>query len=145
MSATATIKQIRLDTELPAYEETGKVTTNRLKVFLILSSLVGNALKFTEKGKVTIKIEKNDSCFKVQIVDTGVGIPKDKFDYIFEEFTKLSPSNKNGNNFMGLGLGLYTACRDAKSINGKISVESVLGKGSTFTLILPVTYSEILI
>ena len=66
-------------------------------------------------------------------------------DPFFEEFTKLSPSNKNGNNFMGLGLGLYTACRDAKSINGKISVESVLGKGSTFTLILPVTYSEILI
>jgi signal transduction histidine kinase len=83
-------------------------------------------------------MHKKETYFVIDVIDTGIGIPEDKFDVIFEKFSKLSRSNKYGSKFKGLGLGLYISRRDAEKIGGKIFVRSVVGSGSVFTLILPI-------
>lgn len=72
--------------------------------------------------------------YKIQITDTGIGIPADKLEYIFERFAKLSRSNKYGGDFKGLGLGLYVCREYAKQLGATVQVESKLGEGSTFTV-----------
>ena len=141
LHATAEVRHLDLILEYECREATGEIVSDKLKTGLILSSLVGNALNFTEKGSVTIKMHKEEAFFVVDIIDTGIGIPKDKLDYVFEEFSKLSRSNKYANNFKGLGLGLYRSRRDATKIGGKISVKSTQGVGSTFTLTLPASFN----
>ena len=141
LHATAEVRHLDLILEYECREATGEIASDKLKTGLILSSLVGNALNFTEKGSVTIKMHKEEAFFVVHIIDTGIGIPEDKLDYVFEEFSKLSRSNKYANNFKGLGLGLYRSRRDATKIGGKISVKSAQGAGSTFTLILPTSFN----
>ena len=141
LHATSEVRHIDIALEYPCREETGEISSDKLKTSLILSSLVSNALNFTEKGSVTIKMRKEEAFFVIDIIDTGIGIPEDKFDCIFEEFSKLNRSNKYGRNFKGVGLGLYRSRRDAKKIGGKISVKSIEGVGSTFTLILPMSFN----
>ena len=119
------------------YAKSGPIESDLLKFKLILSSLVGNAINFTEKGSVTVKLTHEPTAFTIQVIDTGIGIPKDKLKLIFEKFTKLSRSNTYGDHFKGMGLGLYNAKRDAEKIQANISVESELGKGSVFTFRLP--------
>ncbi len=138
MSAIAKISQINLQVDYPQREKTGKILSDKLKISLILTSLVGNAFNFTEKGSITIKMHKKETYFVIDVIDTGIGIPEDKFEVIFEKFSKLSRSNKYGSKFKGLGLGLYISRRDAEKIGGKIFVKSVVGSGSVFTLILPI-------
>ena len=110
----------------------------------ILQNLVGNAVKFTERGQVTItaEIEKPDSGFpishfpfRISVKDTGIGIAADQLPYIFDEFRQAdgSTSRKYG----GTGLGLAIAKKYALLLGGDITVESVPGQGSTFTLRLP--------
>ena len=141
LHAIAEVRHLALVLECQSREETGEITSDKLKIGLILQSLVSNALNFTEKGSVTIRMRKNKSFFVIDIIDTGIGIPEDKFDYIFEKFSKLYRSNKYGNNFKGLGLGLYSCRRDARKIGAKISIKSIEGVGSTFTLILPASFN----
>ena len=141
LHATAEVRHLALVLECQSREETGEITSDKLKIGLILQSLVSNALNFTEKGSVTIRMCKNKSFFVIDIIDTGIGIPEDKFDYIFEKFSKLYRSNKYAHNFKGLGLGLYSCRRDARKIGAKISIKSIEGVGSTFTLILPASFN----
>ena len=141
LHATAEVRHLDLILEYPCREETGEISSDKLKTSLILSSLVSNALNFTENGSVTIKLRKKKAFFVIDIIDTGIGIPADKLEYIFEKFSKLNRSNKYGTNFKGVGLGLYRARRDARKIGGKISVKSIEGVGSTFTLILPLLFN----
>lgn len=138
MGSTSKIKNIPIFLYYPTKENTGMIETDLLKFKLILSSIVGNAFNFTEKGSVTIELRKSKTTFYVDIIDTGIGIPYDKQETIFDEFTKLSKSNLYGEVFKGMGLGLYNARRDAKKIHASIKVKSKLGKGSTFTLKLPI-------
>ena len=137
MSATSKIKQFEFSVNCPSREETGKIRTDSLKLSLILSSLIGNAFNFTDKGLVSVNVSRNDSSFIIEVTDTGIGIPEEKFDYIFEKFTKLSRSNTYGSVFKGMGMGLYNAKKDVEKINGSISVTSKLGAGSSFILTLP--------
>lgn len=137
MAATSKIKNIEFLINCPPREKTGKIKTDSLKMNLILSSLIGNAFNFTDKGSVCVKVNHVDSLFIIEIVDTGIGIPEDKINYIFEKFTKLSRSNTYGSVFKGMGMGLYNARQDAAKINGTISVKSRLGYGSNFILSLP--------
>jgi len=101
----------------------------------ILQNLVGNAVKFTEKGQVKITARQSDGEMQVCVSDTGIGIAADQLPYIFEEFRQAdgSTSRKYG----GTGLGLAIAKEHAKLLGGSITVESTLGKGSTFTLRFP--------
>ncbi len=102
----------------------------------ILINLIGNSIKFTEKGEVEISAEEEvrteaDVCVRFAVRDTGIGIPKAKADAIFEMFTQADSSTSR--TFGGSGLGLSISSRLVDLMGGKIWVKSTLGKGSTFT------------
>lgn len=109
----------------------------------ILFNFIGNSLKFTEKGHVLVDVEFKDisgdkATFKVSVQDTGIGIPKEKKDLIFEDFTQVDSSTTR--KYGGTGLGLSIAQKLVKLMNGAIEVKSEPGKGSdfSFSLTLPV-------
>ena len=116
-----------------------------------LLNLISNALKFTEKGSITVsltlastpkgKLKKGDKVnLTICVADTGIGIPKDKFETIFEHFSKLNPSYKGV--YKGYGLGLYTVKQYVEAMHGTINVESMVGKGTQFILTLPFTVDD---
>jgi len=111
------------------------ITSDLAKWRHILENLVGNAVKFTEHGQVTITAESAPGAIRISVTDTGIGIAADEFPHIFDEFRQGddSISRKYG----GTGLGLAIAKKYALLLGGGITVESVPGKGSTFTLHLP--------
>ena len=135
LSATLRVKALDFNIDdIP--KESDCIKTDRLKFNLILSNLVGNAINFTEKGSVNIKVINFGSTCTIQVIDTGIGIPNDKLDFIFEQFTKLSHSNKH-QDFKGIGLGLYASRQMAIQMGGNIQAQSRLGEGSIFTFTLP--------
>jgi signal transduction histidine kinase/ligand-binding sensor domain-containing protein len=105
----------------------------------IIMNLAGNAIKFTEKGQVEIiaNWENNDNngILTIQVSDSGIGIPPDRLNKIFEEFTQAYSDTTR--KYGGTGLGLTISLRLAKMIGGDIQVQSIQGLGSTFTVILP--------
>lgn len=118
------------------------IVTDRVKFNLILIELIANAIKFTEKGRVTVTISKQNGWYHIQIADTGIGIPSDKLDFVFQQYTMLSRAQKHGTQFKGVGAGLFLVKQRVKLIDGKIHVTSELNKGSIFTLSLPVHPNE---
>ncbi len=111
----------------------------------VLTNLIGNALKFTEQGGVTIKsrfVDKGkDGAFLVfDVIDTGTGIPPDKLETIFNPFSQADTSITR--KYGGTGLGLAISKRIANALGGTLEVKSELGKGSTFTLTIPVDTSN---
>jgi signal transduction histidine kinase len=106
----------------------------------VLSNLLSNAVKFTEQGeiRVIVSLDPDDSTyFFIAIQDTGIGIPEAEFEHIFEEFRQVDGSTTR--QYGGTGLGLALASRTCQMMGGTIKVTSVLGKGSTFAIHLPVT------
>jgi PAS domain S-box-containing protein len=106
----------------------------------VLVNLVGNAVKFTETGEVRVTIEKTESresgvSVRFEVSDTGIGIPHDKLDVIFEAFAQADGSTSR--RFGGTGLGLSIASGLVGMMGGKIEVESEQGAGSTFHFALP--------
>lgn len=113
------------------------------RLFQVITNLVGNAIKFTEKGSVTLNaycefIDEENITFYLEVLDTGIGIPQDKLDSIFQTFEQLSGDSKK-NNFVpqGTGLGLSIAKEIVELQNGKIGVRSKQGKGTTFFAKIP--------
>jgi len=112
----------------------------------ILINLVGNALKFTEKGHVKLSLALKDlqgekAFIEFKVEDTGIGIPQDKLDSIFDRFSRVEPSYSG--HYEGLGLGLTITKKLIESLGGSIKVSSEFGKGTTFTAILPVQTTNI--
>jgi signal transduction histidine kinase len=108
------------------------------KLRQIVINLLSNAVKFTQRGTVRVEAKANGESFAVAVADTGVGIPPDKLEHVFEEFAQADASSTRV--YGGTGLGLTIARRLARLMGGDISVESSPGVGSTFTLKLPVRY-----
>lgn len=108
--------------------------TDETKLVQIISNLLTNALKFTQKGKISFGYTINDNQIEFFVSDTGIGISQENQKMIFDRFYQVD-KNK-GNNF-GTGLGLAISKSFAKMLNGKLSVESEIGKGTTFYLSLP--------
>jgi len=102
----------------------------------ILLNLLSNAVKFTpEKGRIDVGCETNDGRVLISVSDTGVGIPADRVDSIFEPFVQAHRTLTEPTGGVGLGLAIS---RDlARAMNGDLTVTSTVGKGSTFTLALP--------
>ena len=120
------------------------VVSDRDKVRRILLNLVGNAIKFTRRGRVAIELlpvgacapgTAADTCFGIAVRDTGIGIPAADLDTIFDDFHQLDGSIAR--EFGGTGLGLAISRQLARHLGGDIRVQSQVGEGSTFTLLLP--------
>ena len=101
----------------------------------ILQNIIANAVKFTEKGAVDISSTSDEQFVNIEVRDTGIGISKEYLSQIFEEFRQAD--NSNARKYGGTGLGLSIAKKYSEFIGGSISVTSVQGKGSTFSLKLP--------
>src|SRR5205085_11103082 len=113
-----------------------KVHTDRSKLQQTLTNLVANAVKYTPEGRVAVAVSQDvGGDMLIAVRDTGIGIRKEHLDIIFEEFRQVDGSSTR--RFGGTGLGLAIARRLADLLGGSISVESVYGVGSTFTLRLP--------
>jgi PAS domain S-box-containing protein len=109
--------------------------TDAVKLKVILTNLVSNALKFTNEGQVTARAEAVGDQVQIEVVDTGIGIAPSAQAAIFEAFRQGDRSI--GERYGGVGLGLYIARRLVEILNGTIAVESEEGVGSTFRVCLP--------
>jgi PAS domain S-box-containing protein len=110
------------------------------RVRQIVTNLIGNAVKFTDRGRITLRILPEDEGFRLEVSDTGPGIPAHMLGRIFDPFDQLDPSNTRRHGGSGLGLAI---CRDlAELMDGEITVSSVVGVGSTFVLCLPLQRAE---
>ncbi len=107
--------------------------TDKLRLTQVITNFLSNAIKFTQKGYILIGYEYREEGRHVHIFveDTGIGIPKEKQDAVFNRFTKLDEFAK------GTGLGLSICKVIAERFDGYIAVESEIGKGSRFSIILP--------
>ncbi len=110
--------------------------TDRLRLEQILRNLLSNALKFTKNGSVKLDIYAADDVVNFAVRDTGIGIPREKHQTIFEAFQQADGSTRR--QFGGTGLGLSISRELAKLLGGEIRLESTEGEGSLFTLVLPV-------
>ena len=131
------IMRSKLSIVLDLPKDLKPITSDRQKVKQILLNLLSNALKFTHHGSVTMTARRNtkDRTMTLSVTDTGIGIAPLDQDKIFEDFRQLdnSPTRAYG----GTGLGLSICRRLAQMIDGRITLQSEVGKGSIFTLTLP--------
>ncbi len=113
---------------------------DRYRLHKILINLVSNAIKFTKKGHIELNVSlikktKQSALVRLIIEDTGIGIPEDKQDYIFEKFSRLSSSNKGF--YKGIGLGLRVVKNFMHDIDGEVDLVSIVGKGTQFICTIP--------
>jgi CheY-like chemotaxis protein len=109
-----------------------------------LLNLVGNAVKFTDKGSIkvraTIDMASQNEFMRVDVMDTGIGIAEENIDRIFERFKQVDASVSR--RYGGSGLGLAISTRIVAMMGGEIKVSSVLGKGSVFTVLVPMQLAQ---
>lgn len=117
------------------------IDSDQGKLSQIVRNLVSNALKFTERGRVVVKAEVTSDELCIAVSDTGVGIAREHFDRVFEEFGQVeNPLQKR---VKGTGLGLPLSRRLSEVLGGTLTLESTLGEGSTFTLRVPRIHPEV--
>lgn len=116
------------------------IYTDEYRLKQILNNLVGNAIKFTNKGYVKIGYCIKEGNILFNIEDTGNGIPEEDKDYIFERFTQLN--EKDSKKYGGTGLGLSISKKVVELLGGKIWFESIVGKGTTFYFTIPSDYVQ---
>ena len=125
-----------------AADDMPELLTDEAKVAQILRNLISNALKFTEQGEVRVTArhdaEKKFATFRVR--DTGIGIPPEHHERIFEEFSQID--TRLHKSVKGTGLGLPLSRSLAQLIGGNITIESVVGQGSVFTLTIPTQFRD---
>ncbi|GAP93990.1 two-component hybrid sensor and regulator [Leptolyngbya sp. NIES-2104] len=127
-------KNLKLNLEL---DESQNYTAkgDRLELYRVLTNLVGNAIKFTDEGSVTLRLIRVDTglvpAIKLEVQDTGPGISESDRATLFESF--IPGKHKRS----GSGLGLHLTRRIVEAHNGRINVATEVGKGSTFTVYLP--------
>lgn len=117
-----------------------QIITDVSKFRHILQNLIGNAVKFTEKGGVSISVKKLDDKVAIIVADTGIGISGEHLPHIFDEFRQADSGVSR--RFGGTGLGLAIAKKHANLLGGTLVGKSVQGEGSEFTLTLPLVYNE---
>lgn len=101
----------------------------------VLTNLLANAIKFTQDGSVMLKIENHKSAIRFKIIDTGIGIPNDKIEKIFERYEQAAATIKT--TFGGTGLGLSISKKIIELMDGTIDIKSKLGKGTQFIITIP--------
>ena len=114
------------------------LNTDRDKLRQVLLNLLDNAAKFTERGEIRISATRQNGSLKLVVSDTGIGIPEEDLNRIFEEFHRATTAN--GKKYRGTGLGLAIVKRLVGLLDGTIDVSSKLGAGTSFTVTLPIEY-----
>jgi signal transduction histidine kinase len=109
--------------------------SDRRLVRLVLANLLDNALKFTERGEVEVALAETAAGVTLSVRDTGPGISPDQQSVIFEPFEHVEPVDRK--HTPGLGLGLAVVRELVQSLGGQIGLVSQVGRGSTFTVVLP--------
>jgi signal transduction histidine kinase len=114
------------------------IVSDKAKLTIILQNLIENAIKFTDNGSIQISARRRGDRKSVEfdVVDTGVGIPREALPIIFEKFRQVDSSITRVHG--GVGLGLHIVRVFTEMLGGTIAVKSELNKGSAFTLTLPV-------
>ena len=118
----------------------GKLTNDQTKLRQILFNMISNAAKFTKKGTVTLGITKYDEKVRFAVTDTGIGMNAEQLGKVFEEFTQAESSTSK--DYGGTGLGLPISKKMTEMMGGIMEVESQEGKGTTFSIIIPIVVQE---
>lgn len=134
-------KNLALQHSLPQSDIT--ILTDRRALQQILLNLLGNAIKFTDEGHVAIRLSRRHTgafgTVELTVADTGIGIPTERQGELFQAFTQLDATSTR--RYQGTGLGLYLSQRLAIMVGGQLRCKSEYGRGSEFTLALPVQQS----
>ena len=131
-------RPIRFHYAPPPWRVTVKGDPQRLKQ--VLTNLVGNAVKFTERGEVSISVDKEDGRLRIAIKDTGIGMNDEELGKLFKPFQQVDGSISR--RFGGTGLGLALSQRLIGFMDGRIAVSSEKGCGSTFVIEMPILREE---
>ncbi|MBN1869306.1 MAG: PAS domain-containing protein [Candidatus Omnitrophica bacterium] len=128
-------KSLDVKNEIPA--NTPKVMADEDRIAEVLLNLIENAVKYTPQGnKITISAEKQGDVLRVDITDTGIGIPEEDLPHLFERFYRVDKARSR--ELGGTGLGLSIVKHIVLAHNGQVSAQSELGRGSTFSFTLPI-------
>jgi two-component system sensor histidine kinase/response regulator len=127
-------KQLSLTVDYPS-DVRDLVVGDMLRVRQVLVNLLGNAIKFTQEGQVTVRVQDAGKFLNIQVIDTGIGIPADRLEHIFTPFAQADASMAR--RFGGTGLGTTIARQLTELMGGRITVTSQPGKGSCFDVHLP--------
>jgi signal transduction histidine kinase len=119
-------------------EDVGQANTDQARLRRMVINLLSNAIKFTDTGSVSVEASREGDQLVLAVSDTGKGIPADEIDTIFDEYCQVKGSDTEGK---GTGLGLSITKRFAELLGGTVSVESEVGRGSTFAVKIPADYS----
>ena len=126
--ALAESRGLELSVDCPAGLQ---VVTDGAKLRRIVTNLLSNAIKYTPEGGVRVRAATQDGAIRIEVTDTGVGIPKEKWKSVFGEYVRLDASAD------GTGLGLSIARRLAQLLGGRLELSSRVGEGTTFAFTLP--------
>ncbi len=130
--------ELRLEVD-PALPE--HIVGDSDRINQILFNLIGNAIKFTNQGNVTLRVvQPRPDCLSLVVSDTGIGIPAEQQPHLFKEFWQLDGSSTR--KFSGVGLGLAIVKQITSLLDGEITVQSEPGKGTSFTVTLPIQPQE---
>lgn len=128
--------EVHVDSSLPSV-----IYGDRDRLTQVVINLLSNAFKFTHEGHVTLSLKKKDYFWSIEVQDTGIGIPPHALEYIFDEFRQLDGSSMRS--YGGTGLGLAITRKLVLMMRGTIKVESEVGKGSMFRVMLPLQTDEL--
>ncbi len=135
-SSRILVKDKQVDLVLEFDPQLDTIVADRIRLQQIMNNLISNAVKFTEQGQISVCASRQDGITLFKVVDTGMGIPADKLDLIFERFRQADQSSTRRAG--GTGLGLAITRQLIEMHGGKIWVESQIGRGSTFAFTVPV-------
>jgi signal transduction histidine kinase/HAMP domain-containing protein len=138
--ATATVEPLLKDGRVRFVKDISPdlppLKTDRDKLKQILLNLLSNAAKFTEDGEIRVSARQENGTLKLAVSDTGIGMKKEALDHIFEEFSQAEKTTAS--KYGGTGLGLAIVKKFTNLMGGEIAVESEVGKGSKFTITIPI-------
>ena len=131
-------KNLKLSLEMP---ERLIIKGDERRIKQIIINLMSNAVKFTDRGEIEIKVKKKDEEVKVSVTDAGIGIKKENIDKLFKQFSRIYVEGRPVTE--GTGLGLYLSKKIVDLLGGQLKAESEFGKGSMFTFTFPLEYKEV--
>ncbi len=111
---------------MPENEALLAIPANHQLLFIALNNLIGNAFKFSNQQPVRCNFYADETMIRMQIIDTGIGIPKDDLEKVFKSFYR----GNNSYNFVGSGIGLYVTQKIIQLFKGTLNIESVEGQGT---------------